>query len=288
MTHQKGSASGLRWTLVSEDTFELSGRSRRFRLSSDKQTLIGLDAFLGQTWRRTTPLVVANPQAAAAAQTLRAEFEKLNKTCVALMAESMRSYNRQDTSNLEALKKRVGTSDIELLQKIQEALTSVANNESFEVNGVADEKKRTANERALVSIKNTRERNIASAQKSVSSRSKSAYDALVKRAIAANDLELAKEIQTQVLAFSLSPGGNWRECFMGRARIVIEANGVVRHGEGTNGKWRQTSPGVFTITREGSGGHLWAGSVWKISADGKTLTRTDPNPVWRGWVLVRE
>jgi hypothetical protein len=298
-----GKEKAGKWIAVNVGTVKNATGSSTYSLSFDQTTLTQTSAGKAYVWNRVAgaasvaasqnspqtppPSTFPTKAAAPSPESLRADFEALNKKTEALFIEAMRSYNRQDKSNLEELKKRVGIKEIEILQKIQDALNAVAYNGSFEVGELPEEKKRTVNERTLWRIKTTRDRNISSARKSVASRSKSAYEALVKRATAANNLELAKEMSAQILAFSLSPIGNWRECFLSRARIVLEVNGIARHG-GENGKWREISPEVFTITREGGAGGMWAGSVWKISSDGKTLTRIDPNPVWRGWTLARE
>jgi hypothetical protein len=273
--------SAGRWQQITPERFRMiTGATHQFSVSPDGRNIIRGD---GQTWQRGRPIAPVAPKAAATAQALRTEFETLNKTGANLFVEAMRSYNRQDTGNLETLKKRVGASDIDLLQKIQDALTAVANNESFEVDGIPG-KKLTPNERTLISIQNTRERNLASAQRSVSSRGKSAYDALLKRAIAAGEFELAKEIQAKAAVFtqSSSPIGNWRECQGDRRRVILKGGGAVWHeAGGMGGTWKQVSTGVFTITKGYGAG--WEGSTWKYSPDGKTLKR-----IGADWKLVRE
>jgi hypothetical protein len=296
-----GKETTSKWIAVNAGTVKTATGTSTFSLSFDQKTLTQTNAGKAYVWNRvadaaaaslaippnstqTLPSPTSPTKENPPAQSLRAEFEALNKKNINLFVESMRSWNRQDMSSLEALKKRLGGKDIELLQKIQSALEAVANNETFDVDGLPKLKKRTANERAFVSIKDSRDRNLASVQKSVSSKSKSAYDALLKRATAANELELAKEIR----AGGLWPVGSWRECFGGKDRVVLEANGTARHKSGIKGKWMQNSSGEFTITRGGGWGHMWAGSTWKVSMDGKTLQRTDPNPKYKDWKLVRE
>jgi hypothetical protein len=224
---------------------------------------------------RTTEATASSPES------LRADFEALNKKADALFIETMRSYNRQDKSSLEALKKRIGSSEVGFLQKIQEALDAVANNESFVVSGLAELKKRTAIERSLVDIKITRDRNYISAWKSVFTKSRAGYEALFKRATAANDLTLAKEIQEQMVALtqgSFSIVGIWREGQWSRLRVTINSDGTVLHEDHHRGIWEQISPGVFRITK-GDGGFF--GGIWEFSPGGKMLDN-------RGAKLIRE
>jgi hypothetical protein len=225
---------------------------------------------------------------ASSPQSLRADFEALNKKTDALFIEAMRSYNRQDKSSLEALKKRVGISDIGFLQKIQDALEAVANNESFEVKGLPEIKKRTANERSFATIGDTRARNVASVQKNIFSKSKSSYDALLKRATVANDLGLAKEIHGQMVMLMLRSSpvvGKWRENGESRNQIVFRTDGGVWHeNQSYIGYWKETG-GSVTISDNGEvqWKTRYLGTAWKISADGKTLTDAKHN-----WGLFRE
>jgi hypothetical protein len=277
------------WIKVNTGTVKNTTSSSTYSLSYDQKNLTQMKDGNAYVWRRVAGAATvaappnstqtvsssihpatANPPAAAAvsAQSLRAEFETLNRKTDALFVETMRSYNRQDASSLEALKKRLGTNEIELLQKIQNALEAVVNNESFDVNGLPEIKKRTVNERALVSIKNARDRNLASAQKSVSLKSKTAYDSILKRATATSDLELAKEIKARMVSVSLSPVGTWRKSW-GVLRIVIKRNGTWHHvGKDDYQKWEKFSPDVFEFA---------GGEKWKISPDGKTATLVGSN-----------
>jgi hypothetical protein len=232
----------------------------------------------------TTPIAPAAPNATAAVQTLRTEFDALNKKCADLFIEAMRPYDRQDTNNLELLQKRVGASDIDLLKKIQEALSAVASGASFEVDGLAEKKKPTIHERSLVTLKIARDQNIVAAQRNASLRSKSAYEALLKRAIAANEFELAKEIQAQMLAFTAasSPVGTWLWAPGQGNRVVIKGDGTIWHEDGNRqGKWKQIATGEFTMSISKGNVNEWRGSTWRISADGKILKRTDSHSNWR-------
>jgi hypothetical protein len=238
------------------------------------------------------------PPAFAQEQSLLAEFETLNKKRDALLLEFMRPYNRRDTASLEALKKQVESQDTVLLSEmqtalgeIQTALSAVEQNASIQTKDLTKKKKPTENERALLAIKLARDRNIAAAQKSASSQTKSSYDSLLRRAIAAKQLEFADDIRTQMSAFTpllSSLEGKWQENFAGHKDFILNKNGGAwrRYLDTGRSGWRQISPGVFSITLVGGPFRGWEdGTIWKISSDGKTLRRTDDH---KNWTLSRK
>jgi hypothetical protein len=278
--HWNGRVNRGKWWQIAPDVVQGAvglASDWTFRLSADGQTLTRND---GGGWRRT---VSVNSQTT----TLRTEFNTLNKQCDAFFVEFMRPYNHEATNRLESLKSQIGTSDIDLLKRIQDTFDTMANNSSFEVRGLVEKKKLTTHERSFVSIKIARDRNIASAQKNASSRSKSAYNELLKRAVAAKEFELAKEIQAQMAVLAPTTSvvvGNWRECQGSGRRVVLSKDGTVWHEDGNiSGSWKQVSSGVFTITKKED--RFWSGATWRISSDGKTLTKTDVHAAGK---LVRE
>jgi hypothetical protein len=130
------------------------------------------------------------------------EFAKLNQfrdaEVSALFAKA--SNSRGDKAALESLKKRIGLDDVNLLEKIQRAFDSLEKNERFDVvpQGLGFSTKISSLERDFWRIVETRDKSYVTAFQSVSQRFKSSYEKVLKRAVAANDLVLAREIKSAI------------------------------------------------------------------------------------------
>jgi hypothetical protein len=129
------------------------------------------------------------------------EIAKLNQVRDAEVAAlfSKTASNRGDKVALESLKKRIGLDDVPLLKKVQQALASLEKNERFDVvpQGLGfNNAKISPLERDFWRIVETRDRSYVAAFQSVSQRFKPSYEKVLKRAVAANDLNLARDVKS--------------------------------------------------------------------------------------------
>jgi hypothetical protein len=209
------------------------------------------------------------------------EFDILKKTEEALFAKEMAIVNRRDKSSLETLQKRIGISDVKLYQQIEAAISAVNNGESFYAEAPSQKRRLSSHAIEFWRIKQERDKRIAETIKNVANRFKSSYQATQRRALAAKDFETAK--QAEIAAAAAVTGkysivGRWREMQGQRKIVLIKSNGTVWHEDvNKGGSWHEISPRIFSIGKDNDWGAYahWAGRKWRLSADGKTLRRTD-------------
>jgi hypothetical protein len=280
-----------------------------FTLSDDRTTLL-------QTWedhldwgmrgkrlwhRDTLPSVktssanksTGNPSSDSSGATLVAEFATLNKARSDLIVTNMTEVNRRDKAALESLKKQIGVNDIDFLKEIQNALTAVEAGGEFEAQEPTAQNKLSSYRRAFWNIKTTRDKAIANVGRNANLRVKPAYDALLRRAIAADMIDLAKQIKDKKDEFeplnfeALLCTGSWQASWEKDHRYIFKKDGsfikrsIYWRKDFPKGKWRTVRTGgnvgiQFTET-------IWPGTTHFLSQDRKKMVNPQD-----GGALLRE
>jgi hypothetical protein len=138
--------------------------------------------------------------AAGEASPARAEFAALEREYAEAFAAAMEKANARDAAALDALKKRAGTSELDALQRIVAAQAAVADGAAILY---APPPKASPVEKELARVKAARDRAIADAARATALRMKPAYAACLRKAVEAEEIDLAKRIKTKLDAMGL-------------------------------------------------------------------------------------
>ena len=180
----------------------------------------------------TTSPSTATPPAKSGSRTLDEEFSVLEQMRAADFAKALAFTNARDKRSLEDLKRQATTNgELTVLEMTQAALKAVENNDIFEADNPAHNKRLSRNATELWRIQVAREKALNDSVRNIAKHYKSAYEALRKRAIVANEFPLARQISGAEQHLSLLPGlspfiGSWR-LPDGRIGYIIRPNGVV-------------------------------------------------------------
>jgi hypothetical protein len=197
------------------------------------------------------PALTTVPSATPASPKTRSpaeEFWALKAQEEKLIAKEMAGTNRRDQSSLETLQKRVGISDTNLQERIESAISAVKNSDRFYAGTFPG--KLSSYQSEFIRIEAARNKRIEELEYQTTSRLKSSYQTVQRRALAAKDFETATLAAT---ASNYSIVGRWRQSWDKKLRlVVIFKDGRVWHeDENKGGGWNQESPGVFSIRKDG-------------------------------------
>jgi hypothetical protein len=267
------------WRPLYGDVFSIRYSDKRiylFSVSTDGSVLVrDRGGYAWRYWKRTSSTSSNSADSVktlnqTTAVSLSAEFDKLNKELGELFINVMKKTNQKDKENLSTLKKRIGSSDLDTLKKIEEALRYVEASEDFDAIPFVNGRKQTLFAQEFWRIKNGRDKVIDSSARSIGMRAKSAYENLLKRAIAGNDFELAGRIKRKLRYINLPANplfGLWKRdtntILFQRNKImfVIEKSGktwerryqLSEQGENINMTFwdKNNYPHAFTLSNDG-------------------------------------
>ena len=153
----------------------------------------------GSAWSRrgkgggtTTGTGLSIPEGAALA--VRTEFAALERQYAEAFSVALEKQDVRDATTLDALKKRAGVADLDILQAITSAQEAVAAGAPIPY---ALSQKMSPAGKELAQIKAARDRAITAAARSAALRVKPAYAACFRKAAEAGELDLAKWIKAK-------------------------------------------------------------------------------------------
>lgn len=126
---------------------------------------------------------------------VRAEFAAAEQKYAETFNAALEQANVRDAAALDALRKRVGVSDLDLLKKVSEAQVAVAQCAAI---AYVSPQRASAAEKDSARIKAMRDRSISDTTRATFSRLKFAYAECLRKAVEADDIELAKGIKAKM------------------------------------------------------------------------------------------